>query len=231
DQLRERHHRRGALLFSPGLPLSALAFVMDGSVAVSQAPAPLRLGPRQVLGDVPSLLSNAPAPHAVAERSSLTLELRRTALEDVFDDEFPVFVAVLRSLASTLLRGGMIALTPARRASQAFGDPNRPLDLVERVVLLRRTMDFAETAIGPLADLAEQASELSLPPGATLWQLGEPSDHFVIVVSGAVEARTESASLMFGPGCLLGAIEALALARRTHTAVARGPLCALRIPF
>lgn len=233
EQTRARRFPEGAALTRPGMPLDALWFVLDGSVELqSSARSVQTLGAHQVIGDLNALLCDAPAPAVTALEPALTLELRRSQIEEVFEDQFPIYLAVLRSLADTFCRAGVFSV--ARPLSNGEHDlphgSGAKLSLVERILLLRRTLDFAGTEIEPLADLAKQARELTLPAGAPLWQVGDPAHHFLIVVSGSVRACGLSGrEQSWGPGSTLGVLESLASRPRAHHAVTRAPLHALEI--
>jgi CRP-like cAMP-binding protein len=103
------------------------------------------------------------------------------------------------------------------------------LGLVERVRILRRTLTFAETEIKPLFELARQANELWLPPGAELWQTNDLAGEFLIVISGTVTLHSAtSGTLLFGPGSALGALESLAARPRAHSARTASEVRALK---
>lgn len=231
DVARPRHFAGGELLMRPGVPMYGLHFLLDGAVRLEPAREPARtLHAREVVGDLASLFRDAPAPRVTTLEPSTTLELGRADLEEVFEDDFPIFLGVLRALARSLARRTPAFAEPtpgsvfAARAQLAT-----PLALVDRIVLLRRSMDFAGAEIEALAELGQQASELRVSAGRTLWRAEEPADHFVVVVDGTVHASAGTELLPYGPGATLGALESLALEPRAFTLTAQTDLRGLRL--
>jgi CRP-like cAMP-binding protein len=234
DVARLRRFARGELLMRPGVPMHGLHFVLGGELHVERAGQPgRRLHARDVVGDLAALFRDAPAPRIVAVVPSSTLELVRADIEEVFEDDFPVFLSVLRSFARALGRR-----TPALASATAFAARSiaasqlrsAPLPLVERVVVLRRSMDFAGAEIETLAELAQQAVEVSLSPGHELWRVNDPADHFVIVVEGTVLAtRARGTDLYYGPGTAIGALESMSGDGRGFTVRAHTEVRALRV--
>jgi CRP-like cAMP-binding protein len=229
DLARPRRFAEGELLMRPGVPISGLHFLLEGEVRIDrEGTTSQELGPREVVGDLAAMFRDAPAPRIVALEPSATLELVRTDIEEIFEDDFPIFLGALRSLARRLSLSTPV-LTRAR-AVEPVTTSIGPLSLVDRVVALRRSMEFAGTEIEALADLAQQALDFSLPARGELWKLGDDADHFVVLIEGRVRAVTPRHSdLCFGPGHALGALESLSGAPRGYTVVADTDVRALRI--
>ena len=75
-----------------------------------------------VVGGIAALTGSTAGLSALAVTPTVTLELSKDAMEDVFEDSFPIFLAVLRALARDLveiLRRG--PPRPSRHAGQRRG--------------------------------------------------------------------------------------------------------------
>lgn len=219
---------KGAELVRPGVPLTSMAFVIRGQVHVYRgAESARRVGPGEVIGELADLFNDEPAPTVVAVEETLTLQLDRSDIEDLLEDEFPLFIGVLRGLARELARSprtvfnmAPLELSPSMRGKVGW---------VDRIQLLRRTMDFAGTEIEALAELAKQATDVLVPMGTRLWTAGDSSDYFLVLTSGRVEAFVGDRRLVFGPGSAMGALEALSGDARSFTATAQTEVRALHI--
>ncbi len=234
EPMRLREYGKDAALTSPGMPFRALQFIIRGRVRVRAHDGGVTvLEPRSVLGDIASLCRDAPAPRATAEEPTLVLELDGPDIEELFEDNFPILMRVLQTTAGDLLTickvTGRLAFGSAS-APHAHGENSSELRPVERILALRKTIDYAGAEIEILAQLAEAAVELSLEPGKKLWQSGEAAVHFVVIVSGSVVGHGPSGEhTLFGAGSMLGGLEALAGEPRWYAAEALDAVRALRI--
>ena len=229
--LRPRQCAAGESVTLPGMPLAALEFVVSGRVEVDDPSGRQVRGPRDVIGDLVDLLDEAPAPHAVAIEPTLTLEFDRAALEDLLEDDFSIFLGVLRATARRLARGaGQSSNGRSQRPERGSRKSRRSLlDLVERVLLLQKEAHFRRCEIAPLATLAEGATEFVLGPGEAIFPAGATTDFFVLLVSGRAVVRTPSGSYRVGAGDELGMCEALAGEMHWSSATAGTTLRGLRV--
>jgi CRP-like cAMP-binding protein len=170
---------------------------------------------------------------AVAEADTLTLEIDADAIAEVLEDRFQIVQYLLREVsrrALELLRQNR--LDPSR----FFPEPpaglpgGGELDLVDRLLLLRRMPVFERSSITTLAELARSMANVRFEAGTLLWHEGEPSQVIVLVTSGRVQ-MTGSGGVSFeaGPGFPLGALEAVAQIQRWYDARALTPLVALQM--
>jgi CRP-like cAMP-binding protein len=107
-------------------------------------------------------------------------------------------------------------------AQEAVSCPARPLDLVERIVLLRKAAPFREAGLDALAELARQLDEKRWDPGSMVMSAGEMGHRIEILVCGQVECHEQTRDLDYivGAGFALGVMEAYAGVRRDYHAVA-----------
>jgi CRP-like cAMP-binding protein len=106
--------------------------------------------------------------------------------------------------------------------------PNRPLDFVERILLLRQGA-FARSSVNALSELSRGLTELRFEAGTTLWTEGEPSGTILLGVHGIVKCLSARRDFAFrsGSGQALGALEALGEGPHWYDAVAETPFVAL----
>src|SRR5690606_40077179 len=133
-----------------GMPVRALHFVLRGRLEVTEHGGAREIvGPRHVVGGLEALSQEWSGQSVVVVEDSLTLQLDSENLEEVFEDNFSILVAVLRVLAA-----GQVALRRKLGPAAGFAEPpeaparvSPALDLVERIICLRQTMDFAGTRV------------------------------------------------------------------------------------
>jgi hypothetical protein len=150
--------------------------------------------------------------HAVASEPTVTLELEDDVLYDVLEDSFEIAVSLIRRLA------GMTLEVRRRVPSGAYlaplegilKPPGRPLDLVERILMVRRPgSPFEHASLDAVTSLARSTPEVRFKAGRTIWKSGDRSDHALILVSGTVACTTQWGFSRFraGPGYPLGNLE------------------------
>ncbi len=233
DAAQERFFPRGAIVFREEDPASAIHFVAEG--ALGNFRRGIQVGvvkPGAGIGGLAVLARGTIGSHVVAEEDTLTLEIDADALWEVLEDRLPILQYMLREVnrqALGLLRRHR--LDPSR----FFPEPPRDLggdgalDLVDRLLLLRRMPLFERTSVTALAELARTMANVRYEPGSVLWHEGEPSHGIVLLSSGSVQATgSDGVSFRAGPGFALGALEAVGQAPRWYEARALTPIVGLQ---
>jgi CRP-like cAMP-binding protein len=226
---------KGASVSRAGAPVRSVHFIIQGSVEVLRKHRPPRIvGAQDVVGALAALTADPQGERVIARQDTATLELEREDLEDIFDDNFPIFLGVLRALART-----EIALRRRLGKSAGYAAPKSPaptreivnLELLERIFFLRQPMSFAKRRIEALADLAQEAQELDVGSGVELWRAGCVADHSVMLMSGLVECTTDDDSQQFvlGPSAIVGGLDSVAGAKRWYTATTATRVRGLRV--
>lgn len=234
EQVRPRLFRADALLQRPGLPARALHFVVHGRIdLIEDGQVRRSIGPHGVFGGLASLTTEPVSYRAVAGVDTVTLELSRDDMEEVFEDNFPIFFGVLRVMARMLVASRRkLGDGAGRLPTECLLSPGElsDLGLVERILVLRRSMDFAGEEIETLAELAQEAEDVDLPSGRTLWKVGDAADHAIVLIDGAIRCKSdEGHRFSFGPGAVVGSIDALCGDARWYAAVTDGRVRALRV--
>ena len=103
------------------------------------------------------------------------------------------------------------------------------LGLVERVVFVRRLLTYGSARVEALADLARDMAVVRAPAGTTLWEVGDPSPHSLLLHRGTVTGITvKGQQFRFGPDSVVGGIDAMASEPRWYRAVAGTDVVGLR---
>jgi CRP-like cAMP-binding protein len=229
--LRPRTFRAGRALVRQGAPVDALFLLTDGGVRLERDSAPFgELRAPQTLGFL-SILARQEAPwEAIANVETRAYELETDTLLDLFADHFELLEATVRYLAERLwfefqeLPQEMLGIAPVD-----LGEiPDRPVDVVERVIYLRKTSGFATANVNALAVMARQMEEVRLPAGTIIWNAGDPGDRVITLLGGTVRCNVpDGRTFTYGPGTGMGGIDALAERPRWFTAVAETPVVGL----
>lgn len=233
EHVRPRLYRRGDVLSRRGVPVRSLHFVLRGEVEVDDGRGkPRTMGPRDVVGGLGALSLDPMGQQAVATQETLTLKLDRDDMEEVFEDQFAIFLGVLRALARALVSlekrlGRDEGLRIPREL--ALGEDTE-LGLVERILLLRSSMNFAGAEIEALADLAQECESFELPAEGVLWRAGDAAEDAILLVTGRIRAAAgDRDPFWFDGGTWVGGMEALSGEPRWYYATADGPVRGLRI--
>ncbi len=230
---RERAYTRGELVLGEGELHDAMIFVVSGAVRLSRHGRFVdTAGPGAVVGDLGVVVGPSAGLEARAETAALTLELTRDGLLELLEEDFNLLLEVIRRTSGQLierLAAMEVApiLPPAPRAPLAF--PDRELDLVERLFLLRRMPGFTTAGLDALSELARELKELRLPARERLWGIGEPAGHLLFLAGGDVTCRAPRGWTTLRRGLsLVGALEAIAGAPRWFEATTATEVVALR---
>jgi CRP-like cAMP-binding protein len=237
EHAHERFYARGTPLSRRDEPATALHVVIAGRVDVYHEECLVeQIHPGGAVGALALLARSDDGLDARATLDTLTLELPGEALFDAMEDRFLLFRHVLRAVSRRI-----VALTlrsgPANvRASASLPDrvplhaPQRTLDLVERILLLRGMEPFRRSSVNSLAELARGLHEVRFERDVTLWSTGDPSEHVLLVVDGMIEASASEHGLRFEllPGQPVGNLEGLAELPRWFEARTLTPVLALR---
>jgi CRP-like cAMP-binding protein len=210
----ERKFPKGTLLMRRGEPIDGLHMLTDGGVALTREGHALGdLDAPQTLGFL-GILARQEGPYDATAKSDVTvLELETDTLLELFEDHFELLAATLRYLAERLyfdMRD--LPKEALGMPSTELGPvPDRPLDLVERVMFLRSTSGLTQANVNALAIMARQMEEVRVKPGTSFWNVGDASEKVLFVVQGTVLCVTaDGRDFRYGPGIGAGGIEAIA---------------------
>jgi CRP-like cAMP-binding protein len=212
--LQERTFPKGTRLMRRGEPIDGLHMLTDGSVALTREGASLGdLDAPQTLGFL-GILARQDGPYDATAKNDVTaLELDTDTLLELLEDHFELLAATLRYLAERLyfdmqeLPKEALGIPPTDLGPV----PDRPLDLVEKVMFLRTSTGLTEASINALAVMARQMEEVRVKAGTSFWNVGDPAERVLFILKGTVHCITaDGRDFRYGPGTGAGGVEALA---------------------
>jgi len=232
EYARDRLFPKGSVLLREGEPVESVFFVVAGRVHMTLRGRTLGdAGPGAGVGGFGFFARDPEGLGAVAETDVVALELDADRLLEIFEDNFPVLLHILRETCRELVRaarrvpGELAAKMPTVKGP---ADPLPELDLVERIFLLRQAPPFSRSSVSALAELAQGMAEIHFEPGVELWSPGEPSGSMVLIASGRVSCTSGEVSFELGPGTPAGALESVADEPRFYKLVTLEPVVALQ---
>jgi CRP-like cAMP-binding protein len=204
-QIKDRFVPEGDVLFAAGSPTNEIFFIFKGEVELrAEGHEPWRLTPPSVIGAIDALYERPHARTAVAATDIHLLALSTEEWFDTIEENFEVARDNLTRVTDGLARIEL-GLSPdggfPEPADEA-AEPTLGLNLVERMLLVRRSLAFSSATVQAIARVAQVADELELAEGQILHQPGKQTDSFYVVASGVVEITHEDPAVRarFGPG-------------------------------
>lgn len=236
-QMREATFAPGAALMREGQPIDALYFLTSGRLELLRKGKPFgTLAPPQTLGFLGILARGDGTYDATAQEETSTFVLDAEVLTELLEDHFELLRATVRYLCERLLAELQElpeeALGSRLEAEPIPPAPARPMDLVERMVYLRRLRAFKNTNLNSVAVLARHLVEERHAPGDRLWSPGESADANFFIAHGRVRCATpDGRTWGAGPLNALGGIEAEAARPRWYEMTADTELVVFRLPI
>jgi CRP-like cAMP-binding protein len=227
--LRPRSFRVGEEIMPSGMPLSSMELMVKGCCDLIAPTGERReLRPPDVVGSLAELLDEVKAPRVLVRERTVTLGFDRAELEDLLEDDFGVFLGLLRGLALHAMRRDSASNGSGASPSAAPQSQKDPAaDLVDLILLLRKQPYFDRAELGALAALAQQADRLVFAGGSSLVSTGSATERFLILTAGRAVVETRGRSARIGSGDQLAIPEALAGVPVGITAIAEGTVSAL----
>lgn len=227
----DRYFVAGAEIHPEGAPVSSMHYVLEGRVAV------LRNGITVSVLDAPAVvgglgaLAGQDGQQMIAEQACWTLEMPAALMEDVFEDNFPLLLMVMRALTEQLIEarreagsdGGFDAAVEPGEA------PPAPLSIVDKLYYLRQNAQFLGQRIEAIIGLARSAREVRLPAGTALWRRADASDTWLILIAGVIRGDADGQTFRFGPSSSVGGLDSLASVPRWYDATTETEVTALEM--
>jgi CRP-like cAMP-binding protein len=223
-------HAAGVVLGDPRDP-PAIQIVVQGMVEQRSESVVRRIEPGQVVGGLPEVLSRRHATSAIALVDTLTLRLDAESLDDLLEEELGIYRAVLRGVARSWL--DHLPVTRGLHSEEGLGPAKhaaRELDVVERMLLMQRTLDFGVARMDVLAELAQQAEPFTRRLGSPLFRKGDASERFLVLASGSAHCSIENESTIVRAPVALGVLEVVGGVDCRFTATAASEVQGLDVP-
>jgi CRP-like cAMP-binding protein len=226
--------KRGEILLREDEPPRSFYLLTTGTVTLRRKGKRFGTvrGPGGV-GFVAFLARHAGGTSAVAESFVEALEIQADAMDEVFEDHFPVLLGHIRWVAERLIAENKVTqpppyVPPVVSFESMIGDAE--LGIVERIFLLRRMRAFTEANVNSLATLARKMVEVRMPAGEVLWRENDVAEHSFFIVKGRLSLRWGDGAFVqqIGPGYVVGGAESLVGIPRWNELVTDDPVIALR---
>lgn len=225
---------RGTALVGLGEEVEHIFLIVSGEVEARRGGRLLdTYGPGDSVSGLAAFGGAGDGYAAITTEDTTMLVLRTAELEEVFEDRFRVLSHVLRELARQTIRLRQRILPTAGFPAEAkTGDacPARSLDLVQRMVYLRKNLGMEGSSIDSVAVLAKTAEEVRLGPGEALWRRGDPPTSMVAILCGRVRCESPEGHVFeLGAGDLAGSLDATAGLPRWYDCLVVDGIVALRL--
>jgi CRP-like cAMP-binding protein len=215
-RMQDVYLRAGDVLYRQGDTAEDYFFVVSGEMRLVAEGLPTwTFGPRSVVGTLDVIIERPRSRTAMANKDAMLLRLRGEDWLDVLEDNFELTRVVVGNIVRTI-RGLRAKLAPSGGFDEPTMDgrgafPNRPLNVIERILVLRDVAPMARAGIQTLVSLAEHAEEIRTTPGEILFDRGGGGEHIWVVAHGEVELTSEDPAMhaRFGAATVVGDVPPL----------------------
>jgi CRP-like cAMP-binding protein len=231
EHMRVRACKDGEVLLALGEPVHHVYVVLEGEVRWHRTDETrASAGRMDVVGWLTLMARDPGGIEAIVVGEAVVLELPAETLEHALEDDF--------GIARNSMRLGATGLLASRDNLPASETPPfemgvlRPEQrtLVERLIDMRRAPLFARANAEALIALVRNGREMRLPPGTTIWRVGEPSTFWFLVEYGRVRCTNAAGRHQdIGANFVIGIMDALAQAPRSYDVVTDTLVVANRI--
>lgn len=227
DNVVEVTYEAGDVVAEPGR-LSAIHLVVDGAIAGGSR----TWAANQMFG-LFEILAGRPIRHRVtATRRTRTLALAANDFSELLEDSYSVLHSARKALARRLQfiehTGGTVPTTSPIPLADL---PDHKLGMVERLIVLRHQMQFANGRAQALAALAQASEERRFPAGVVIGDIGEEPAGGMFLLTGLLRAtRADGHSIVYGPGDGFGALATMAALPLDRTYETMTPIRGLFTP-
>ncbi len=230
--LEERAWPSGSVVMRANQPVFALYLLTRGRVVLTRHGALFgELKPPQTLGFLNIIGQSDGSYDAACDGDTQAYALDGDALLDLMEDHYELFEATLRYTAERVYYD--MQDLPAEALGSAPDPspviPERHMDLIERILLVRAQNGFQEANVNAVAAVCRKFEEVRLEPGTELWKAGDAPEGALMLARGTVACETaRGVRFKYGPGTMVGGVDALADRPRWYRAVAETRVQALR---
>ena len=229
----------GEIIFETGQPPIEVYFVVEGEVHLeAEGEDAWEFGESSIIGIMDAALDRPYGRQAVARAHSHILSVRYEDYLEILEDNFDFAKSAMESAyamihenARQLAPDGVFK--PAETALVVSPEivRQRPLNLIERLLVLYNAPFFSNAPVQPLVTLAAQTEEERWSCGQVLFEPGAPLTAIRFVVTGRIRADLDDPRIVgwFGPGDLVGAHAAMSSAVAQYRMTVEQEAVVLRI--
>ncbi len=229
--MRDVEFPAGAIIFHAGDPPDQLFFVSSGTVRLeAEGEKPWTFETTSVIGILDAALQRNHARTAVAgtEVHAIVIDFEDYAeiMEDNFDFTRIEMIQAARAIHQLSLKLPSSRVFPSAELENPAGieivRAGRPLNQIERLVVLHNARYFTNAPIQALVTLAKVAKEETWKSDDVLFQPGDPTHEIRIVSSGEIRITRDYPSIeaVFAAGGLICATAAIGCEVYEYTATA-----------
>lgn len=207
--------RRGTTIFAQNEPPERFVCIAEGSAQLSIGGLSLGVISAPGVVGIRAVVARAPMPYAVHALEDISgLEVGGHRFLATIEDDFALWKKQLRFQNAAYVHRALI--TPEALLGQTLVDlkglpTHRDLDLVERMLFVRRIGIFGRGSVNALAELSQHLESQTLEPGEILFRSGDPAKNISFLVHGHLVATlVDGRTVDFLPGTSLGGPESMA---------------------
>ncbi|MBK7771345.1 MAG: cyclic nucleotide-binding domain-containing protein [bacterium] len=233
--LSERTYSKGEVLQELNVMPTRFQVVVDGEVEILSGGGDTQTAvSRDLIGILSVMARDSRGLAAVARRKTLVLEGSIDFLLHEMEGNHAMARVAIQRICGEITR----TMTAADNASDCLPRPDadlqapeRRLDIIERLTVLRRHTRIGTFNVDAMMELARRAEEIRPQPGDVVWRRGEPARALHVFVQGKVEGRRPGCECIT-MGCGHHLENFVAFAGREHLSdgVAVTPTVILKIP-
>ncbi|HEY8076187.1 MAG TPA: cyclic nucleotide-binding domain-containing protein [Labilithrix sp.] len=221
----------GEIVIRRGEPVEAMYLLVDGGLALVRDEKKIgELDAPQTIGFLGILARQEATYDAIAKGDVRAYELETDTLLELFEDHFPLYAATLRYLAERLyfdmkdLPQEMLGMPSMDLGT--IGD--RQPDLIEHVLMLRKTSAFSTANVNALASMVRGMEPFREAAFTRLWGPGDRPDRALFLLEGTALCRTDDGRVFrYGPGTTVGGLELLCGQPRWYEVLTETPCVGL----
>lgn len=233
QNIREVAFRPGEVLWKESDRQDRCFVIVDGSVRMEgPGPEPPVVKAGQAIGILSLLAGERMSQSCRAETEVAAMEIGREVFWDILEDRFPIYHQVVQAVAAELLLYRQLIAEGTVLAGTLRPPPvpaDRPIELVERLISMRKAGVFVKSSLEGVIRLARTFEEQRIPAGTVLWKLWEPSGFAHFLIQGTVRCVLPDGRVFRATsGYPLGNLESHAREPRWYTPTAETDLVTFR---
>ncbi|MBK7672971.1 MAG: cyclic nucleotide-binding domain-containing protein [bacterium] len=231
----ERTYSKGEVLQELNVMPTRFQVVVDGEVEILSGGGDMQTAVSRDLIGILSVMARDPRGlAAVARRKTLVLEGSIDFLLHEMEGNHAMARVAIQRICGEITRtmtAADVANDCLPRPDADLQAPERRLDIIERLTVLRRHTRIGTFNVDAMMELARRAEEIRPQPGDVVWRRGEPARALHVFVRGKVEGRRPGCECIT-MGCGHHLENFVAFAGREHLSdgVAVTPTVILKIP-